>query len=380
MLRMLETILVTAAGGLLFQMLHVPLPWMLGPLTAVILWTIFTKRRLHWNAGLRNTGLIVLGYGLGLSFTLESARQIGAQLPYMLLGTTLTVGISLVIAYWTAKGAGISYASSAVGNIPGGLSTMVVLSEEIRGADPGVVAFLQTTRLLTVIFIVPFLAVHGLAGEAAPALGGPHASGAAVNAASMLQGTTGSAVSVWFSTLPVTAAWGITVVLSFFAALAARLLKLPTAWFLGPLLFAAIVTVCGIHTPVPPDFLTQAAQWSLGIYLGLGIRLDALSGWKKLLPYSAIGAVIMAGSAWAIAFALSFVHPVTVLTGFLSFSPGGMTEMGVTASMVGADVSLVVAYQIFRILFILFIVPYVLRWMFRERSPKAQAQLQEFKE
>ncbi|MGG1600710.1 AbrB family transcriptional regulator, partial [Paenibacillus naphthalenovorans] len=67
----------------------------------------------------------------------------------------------------------------------------------------------------------------------------------------------------------------------------------------------------------------------------------------------------------ALSFGYSQVLPISFVTAFLSTSPGGMTEMGVTAAAVKGDVSIVVAYQMFRILFILFIVPYLLRWGFR---------------
>ena len=42
---------------------------------------------------------------------------------------------------------------------------MVVLSEEIAGSDLTVVTFMQTIRLLATVFIVPFIVIHGLAGD-----------------------------------------------------------------------------------------------------------------------------------------------------------------------------------------------------------------------
>ncbi len=117
--------------------------------------------------------------------------------------------------------------------------------------------------------------------------------------------------------------------------------------------------------PHPPSVLVLAAQWSLGIYLGLGIRFSALAGWRRLLPYSLAGGLAIVAFCLVLAYIFSLLHPISMATAFLSLSPGGMTEMGVTASVVHADVSMVVAYQMFRILFILFIVPYALRRLFR---------------
>lgn len=357
MFKLLETIVVTGVGGALFAWLHVPLAWMLGPLTAALLWTAVVRRPLYWPASLRNAGLVALGYGLGLTFTVDSARQIGSQLPFMLGATALTIAFSLVFAFAMAKGTGISFPTSAVGNIPGGLSQMVVLAEEIPDADPGVVTFLQTIRLLTVIFVVPFFAVHGLSD-------GVRQGAAALPAAP----ADGAGPLAWAAGLPQPVMAAGALALALLAAWAAVRLKLPTPWFLGPIVVAAALTTGGAEPPHPPNELILAAQWSLGIHLGLGIRLNALSGWRRLLPYALVSSAALIVCSLGIAWIMSLVQPVSVATGFLSVSPGGMTEMGVTAGAVGADVSMVVAFQMFRIIFILFLVPYALRWMFRGRQ------------
>ncbi|WP_079910113.1 AbrB family transcriptional regulator [Paenibacillus sp. 32352] len=367
--RIVETLLVTFIGGLLFTLLHVPLSWMLGPLTAVLLWTAFTRRRMTWPAGLRNAGLAVLGYGMGLTFTLESAKQISSQLPTMLMATALTIAFSLAAAYITSRHTGISMASSAIGSIPGGLSQMVVLSEEIDGAETTVVAFMQTIRLLTVIFTVPFLAVHGLAdGIQSDAASGLSRQGG---------GNSGIIDSLlhWMQDAAARPMWFVLVVAVVAAsAWLALKLKFPTPFFLGPIIAAGILTVTGYDLPHLPSLFTLLAQWSLGIYMGLGIKLSSLSNWRKLLPYSIAGSIAVVAFSLGLSYALSLVHPISVITGFLSTSPGGMTEMGVTASLIGADVSMVVAYQMFRILFILFIVPYALRWGFRRFNGSKSAE------
>ena len=65
---------LAVGGGLLFQVLHLPLPWMLGPLTVIMFANLSQKSKLAlaWPVGFRNAGLIVLGYMLGISFTREA--------------------------------------------------------------------------------------------------------------------------------------------------------------------------------------------------------------------------------------------------------------------------------------------------------------------
>ncbi|TDF99179.1 AbrB family transcriptional regulator [Paenibacillus piri] len=366
MIRLLETVLVTFIGGLLFTLLHVPLSWMLGPLTAVLLWTAFTKRSLTWPVWLRNGGLLLLGYSMGLSFTLTSARQISSQLPSMLIATLLTVAFSIAVAVITSRQTGVNAASSVIGSIPGGLSQMIVLSEEIEGADAAVVAFMQTIRLLLVVFVIPFVAVHGLASGAGVGIG------AGSPAAPGSTDTLLEAVTLWAAAMLSRPVIAFMLILGIAAACWISVkLRFPTPYFLGPILAAAAFTVSGLEPPHLPSLFVLAAQWSLGIYMGLGIKLSSLGNWKRLLPYTLFGNIAVLAFSLALSYGFSLVLPMSLLTAFLGMSPGGMTEMGVTASLVGADVSLVVAYQMFRILFILFVIPYALRWGFRRSRGNA---------
>ncbi|WP_277713700.1 hypothetical protein [Paenibacillus mucilaginosus] len=78
MTRLLMTLAVTAPGGLLFAWLHMPLSWMLGPLTAAVLWQSLiagADRPLVWPVACRNGGLLLLGYAMGLAFTADSAAR-----------------------------------------------------------------------------------------------------------------------------------------------------------------------------------------------------------------------------------------------------------------------------------------------------------------
>jgi len=52
---------------------------------------------------------------------------------------------------------------------------------------------------------------------------------------------------------------------------------------------------------------------------------------------------------------------VSEATGLLSLAPGGMDQMGIIANEIHADLSIVAGYQLFRMFFILFVVPPLLR-------------------
>lgn len=339
----IKTLLVALTGGFVFHFFQVPLAWMLGSLTAVMLWSSFFKGDLYWPMELRNAGLIIVGYIMGISFTVETGQQIFRQLPAMLFSTIAIVVFSLLMGYLIFLRVGIKLPSSVIGSVPGGLSQMVVLSEEIKDADITVVTFMQTVRLLSVVFIVPFVAFHSFAGQADLAAAGRMAA----NHPILIENP---GVLFLFAFAALAGSWiGVRV-------------NLPMPFILGPLLGVIMLILLGLRGPLLPSILIIGAQLSIGTHLGLTIRPANLKDWKKLLSYTFIGSIGIVIFSFIIGYLLTYFYPISLITAFLSTAPGGMTEMGLTAVMLQADLSTVTAYQLFRVFFILFIVPPLLKW------------------
>lgn len=340
----LSTLAISLLGGYIFFRAGIPLPWMLGPIVFVnILRSVF-KRAVYWPVEARNTGLVVLGYVMGSSFTYDACRQIGSQLPSMLFSTVAMIIFSLGLAWLTCRYTGISMPSSILGSTPGGLTQMVILSEEVENCDNTIVTFLQTIRLMSVVFIVPFIATHGLAGE----------SGHTVPPVAPVAYSGGNDGIILAAMLAAAA-------LGFFVA---KRLHFPTPALLGPILTIAALVLSGFATPHVPPPLIIAAQVSVGAYMGFTTQPGNLEGWKKILPFAVAGGVAIVLFSLVVGFMLDRWFHTGLITAFLSTAPGGMTEMGITAINVGAGISTVTAYQIFRLLFILFILPPALKlWL-----------------
>lgn len=339
---LLETILIAVIGGAAFYFLKTPIPWTLGPLVMVILWTSFAKRPVYWPVNCRNAGLIVLGCMMGSAFTMETCLAIGRQLPSMLFATIATILFTMATAYITYRRTGISLASSLLGSTPGGLTQMVILSEEIADTDLTIVTFMQTIRLLSVVFIVPFLAIHGLTGgngsAAIPAVAAAHS----------------------HSLLFIPAA--------IISALIAARIHFPTPYLVGPVLGTAALILSGMEPPDVPSLWITIAQISVGTYMGTTIQPTSLQNWKQLLPYALAGGISVVFFSLAVGWLLTSWHNIPLITSFLSTAPGGMAEMGITALFVHADISTITAYQLFRLLFILFILPPFLKWYLAHRE------------
>lgn len=338
---------VGGIGGFLFNIIDFPLAWMLGPLTATFILRGFSNRSFIWPRSFHQSGQLLLGYSMGLSFTLESVKQIGAHLPSMLLSTLALVAFGLILAMALTKCLGLNLPTSVLSTTPGGLSQMVILSDEISGAEASVVTFMQTIRMLSVVFIVPSIALYGTSKYGVRQI--EQSDVATVGGMSLVS-------------LIVT----IGIVIGF-AILAVRF-RIPTPWILGPLIASALGTIIGFRIPSVPDPVMMIAQIFIGIYIGLSFKIQQLGNLLKMVLIAVGSGVLIVGFSLVIAYVLSRIHSISFVTAFLSIAPGGLPEMGVTATIVKADVSTVAAYQLFRLFFVLFVVPIMLKKVFSRKE------------
>ncbi|HZH60600.1 MAG TPA: AbrB family transcriptional regulator, partial [Metabacillus sp.] len=153
--------LIGFLGGYIFYICYIPLAWILGPMTFLIIWrSLFTSSsQFSQPSILKNGSFIILGISFGLSFTKETFLLVG---PYILpfLGVTiLLIIISVVNGVLISKVVNIDRNTSIFASIPGGLTEMVAASESVQ-ANSSFVTIFQTVRLLTVVFLVPFTIQH----------------------------------------------------------------------------------------------------------------------------------------------------------------------------------------------------------------------------
>ena len=330
---------IAIAVAHLFSFAHVPLAWMLGPLATGLYWLYYREQDFYWSIKWRDWSLLPIGYGMGRYVTADTLTQMVVQLPGMIAATGLMLVVCFVLARVTASRAGVSYSSSILGSTPGGLSQMTVLSEEFDHTNLAAVTFMQTARLLGVVCIVPFLAMHGFSNHIPP--------------------TAAQAASVTTSLTP--GGW-LTVVLAVAIGgwLAVRL-RWPTPYMLGPVFTVAAVSL--LAGPLPPlsGVLLNGPQLIMGLYLAKKFQVQELDHWRELAFYTAISVLIMIVTSIALAWGLSAFYGFSIATAFLAMAPGGIAEMGMTGMALGEEVSIIFAYQLFRLLFVLGVLPIFLR-------------------
>ena len=328
--------------GFVFYLVGLPLPWVLGPLSATLIYNAFGANRVRWPVGLRNGALIVIGYSMGRTVTVETTQQVFTYLPAMLVVTLLSIFFSAGLGYIIHRQTGISLASGVIGSMPGGLAQMVLLGEEVEDADMTVVTFMQMARLIVVVFLVPFVATYGIA----------HLSDLPV----LPPGKT--AVGDLVAALPAMAAAPL-------GALLAHLMRMPTPYLLGPICTTAAMALCGYPAPPVPMALLNLCLVFFGIYLGKSMTVASLRRLGKVFPFAVGNAILLVFFTFLLGLGLTFFTSATLITTFLGTAPGGLAEMGVVALGLEADAAFVLAYQLFRVFFILLFIPPFLKWRFK---------------
>lgn len=325
------------AGGMAFHMSSLPLPWMLGALCVTMTAAVVGAPVLGPNR-IRPAIVAVIGVLLGARFTPEVVQQAGqAAVTLSILLVYLAAVAGVVVPFYRFVG-GQDWTTAYFSGMPGGLSEMIELGEA-RGADVPSIVLAHSLRIVLTIGLMAFLFRIVLGhdvGAAGSATVGAHPAIGLVDAA-------------------------ILVACAVVGALAASRLRLPAPSFLGPLILSAAVHMFGVTQSAPPALLVNAAQVALGTILGcrfLGIAPSLLAR-AGLLSLGATVLTLVLALAGALA--MSRLAGVGLDQGLLALAPGGLTEMGLIALAIQADVAFVALHHVVRILVVIVVAPILLR-------------------
>jgi uncharacterized protein len=328
------TIMIALLGGTAFYVLHWPLPWVLGALTATAISLLF-KFKPHIPNLLRQSMSACLGIMLGSGLTpviLNQAPQYAVSIGLLLSVTILGIlGGVVILRRLAAFDAKTSYFMA----MPGGLTDMATIGQEL-GADPRPIAISHTLRIIIVVWSVPWLLLAF--------------SDIAANRAAM----------------PLLRPWPELFELIGLAICAigwplAKMLKLPAAPIMGPLIISAGLHVSGILTSAPPAELVLLAQIILGAWLGgrfLGITKVELKAGLTCALALTLYLMLLGLLGAALAHRLTRLDYPTLL---LAFAPGGIGEMSLMGLALHLEGSVIALHHLARILLVLLIAPFAYR-------------------
>jgi len=332
-LRAVLCIILAFAGGLTAARIGIPLPYMLGAI-GVTMFAALAGAPLARPAAIVVLPMrVVLGVLLGSTVTPDLLEHMGA-----LAGSAAMVPMFAVIA--TALGgtyyhrvAGYSREEAFFSAVPGGLYVMTTYAEE-AGVDIRRVALAHALRITFVVILAP-LAARVLVD---------------IPQVNVLQ-VSPSFIDIELrdlALLTVAGAVGWTF---------GRMTGMPGAQIVGPMLASGALHLSGITTARPPGEAIVISQVVLGSYIGSRYVGEKLSLVRDSIFYALGHVVMMLCLGFAFAYLLHIWLGVQVITGLLSFAPGGMSEIGLIALALGLDVGFVATIQLTRLMTIALLAP-----------------------
>ena len=334
-----ETLLIAAAGTVVFWAFDLPLPFLFGPMFACLM-AALARRRLTGMGQASVGARTILGVAVGASIT----PQVVSMLPQMAVSVALVplyifiialIGVPYFYRVW-----GFDFPTAWYAAMPGGFQDMILFGTE-AGGDTRSLSLIHATRVLLIVTIAPVILVTGFGASIDNPIGAP------------------------ILTMPVQElAWMIFAAL--FGWKFGERIGLFGASMIGPMIVAAILSLSGfIHTR-PPAEVIVTAQFMIGLGLGVGyvgvtlheLRRSVLSG----VVYVLILAILAAFFTWLVV-SFGLAPPIE---GFLAFSPGGQAEMIVLSILIGADLGFAAVHHLARVFIVIIGAPLAARWFQRK--------------
>jgi hypothetical protein len=318
----LLNVLAALAGGFVASRLGVPLAWMLGAMAATAALAWFERAAVP--QPVRPAALVLLGLGLGQTFTAPVMSAVAGAVPALFVGAVLSIGAGIAVAGLFTRRAGLDPRTAFFAAVPGGVVLMAVLAQR-HGAQVAAVSLAQTVRVVTVVVLFPplvtLLAPHGIASPFS-------AERPPVDLPGLML----------LLPMGVGAAWVL------------HLLRIANPWMLGPCVLVIALAWFGLLPSGVPGWMVDAAQLGMGMALGQRLTRRFLLSSRRLALVSFVAALALSAAMAALALPFAWASALPGAAVVLGLAPGGMPEMTVTAKALDLAAPLVLAFHLVRTL------------------------------
>ena len=340
LLKLLLMLLIGSIVGSGFAVVSMPLPFFIGGLLGTIGLSLAANTRsiiLTFPKFLRKGFVALVGVLIGATISPESISSFPnlglsmvAVLAYVCLAHTLGFFISL-------KFGGYHKIDAFYASMPGGFVEAVEIGER-SGGNLRILVLSHLLRVLLVVILVPIL-FWLVSGE-----------------------TVGSSANFNFQKGDYDRSDLVFIfALGFLGLILGRLFRLPAGHLLGPIIISVAFHGAGVLDTSSPIWLLYLAQLFIGVGLGTQFSGSPKFDYKRVIKASVLATTLMLCLSALFAFSLDRFSDLSFSALFLSFAPGGVSEMGLIALSLGISPVMVAAHHMLRIFFTVFIAGIVTR-------------------
>lgn len=339
------TIALGALGGLVARAVSLPGGAMVGSLLAAGGARVLGAPLGQPPPWLRTSARTVLGLTIGITVTVETLRIVAASLAPVAIMVLFMLVLGFVTAWVLIRVTRMAAPTALCGSAPGALAVMVTLADDLGGSAP-VVATMHLLRLVGVMLVMPPF-VHG-------AFAAPPEVSAAVLPGAVLGG------SLFWRQAALLA-------LGLAAGLAVARFKIPAGDLVSGLVIAAVLNPALLHLPGLPTTWRLFAQIAVGSGIGATVSREALADFKPFALAGGIMTAVFIALGVMLAWVLSQVSGIDLITCIAGCAPGGADTMIILAGEFGANTPLVTAMHVSRIVILMLVLPPLISRMMRRQ-------------
>jgi len=315
-----------AAAGVagLLQIADAPLPWLIGPLLCIAT-ASGLRAPIRIPSLARPLGQALAGTALGLHFTLPVLLQVGSLWGWIAFAVVASVLLSTLSSRVLSRVGRADPATAFFASAIGGAAEMAVQAERF-GARVDQVAAAHSVRVLFVVILTPF----------AFRIAGVHGSDPYVTA------------PVPLDALGLVGLLGLGAL----AGLMFAWLRVPNGWLFGPMLVTSFLTATGNAPSSMPVWLVNGGQLLIGCYLGGRFVPEFFSESPRFLFGVLMSGLLLLACCVLVGTVIGVFSPIPLPTAILATVPGGLAEMGITATVLQLGAPVVTAFHTVRLLFV----------------------------
>ena len=280
---------------------------------------------------LRDSGFVVVGMTLGTNVAADTLNLIGLW-PLTLAGLALALVLMVAISTLMLRfGFGYDKATAYLSSFPGHLSFVIGLSESGYG-DTRQIAVIQSMRILLLTVLVPVFARMTSTHDLSPLPTGPE-----------------------MALVPLV----LLVLAAIAGGFAFKLLRIPAAFVLGPMVVATAGKLMGLYDGRLPTVLTAMGYVVMGALIGsrfAGARFDEL---KRMAFAGSMVTLVCVTIVSAAALALSPLTGMPAGQIWLGLAPGALESMGALGIALGFDTAFIAAHHTARFFILTLSIPSV---------------------
>lgn len=344
------TLLIATLGGILGVRFRIPAGAIVGSMIFVSLYSIFSG-----NATMPQNTSFVTQIGTGAFIGSKIGRSDFFKIKtfskpiIVMLATMMSSAIvmALTMHLWT----GVDLVTSMFSCAPGGILDMSLIAEEL-GGNTSITALFQTMRLAIVVSTFPSLILFIVNYQKKKS-----ASFEYENPVDSIPDKKSSKMHKPYYYILITMALAVA------AGFVGRISHIPAGAMIFSMIAVAVLNSTSTFSYMPLN-LRRSIQFLGGATIGSKITMSSLtylvSSWQLLLILF-IGLILMNGTS---AILLHKICGWDLTTAMFASAPGGVTDMAMIASDMGADTVSVAFMQLIRLASVIGIYPVVIHFLF----------------